>query len=213
MRVQRTGLDTSGFYQPGDYVVPDYNENGGKLVAGQVVGDKSQIVGISKMMAAHALMEGAELLLDDSLDPAKDPTPGKKKKAKKVAELKNKRTTQADVDNVVPQLRVDGLDNREAPQVKASQPKEEPKVNPIEIVFSTGLGRIKLNAISVLDSDNALAIVLADEGEVRYEPAPGSTVQLAIRGKIENTMYPGFKFTWLDNKKQIMVFVKIPSED
>ncbi len=78
----------------------------------------------------------------------------------------------------------------------------------IEVVFSTPLGKIRLNALAVLDSTNALALVFANEGEIRYEPAPGTDVQLIINKQTINTMYPGFKFNWMTPPLVIMVFVK-----
>ena len=202
----------SGFYQAGDYVVPEYGEQGNKTAPGQVIGSASEVMDMSKRMAQHALMQGASPLpiAIQDMPPARK---GPKAKAAKPEKVKKSQTAQERLDTVVPLLRVDGLSMAEPkPQVNLllSSSPQAPASSPIEVVFSTQLGRIKVNASAVLDSNNALVIVFSDEGEIRYEPAPGSEVQLLIGGRVENTMYPGFKFSWVDDKRKLMVFVKLP---
>lgn len=217
-------LVNTGLYSTGDYVVPRYGETGRKEAAGQVLGDSRDVVSLAQKMAAHAVMGGAEML------PALSASVAAKKKSKKPT---TQRVSNAPVvvnEAVVPILRTDGLDPN---VVKIGSTVPDPVVNTIlqpcspptlraqddvptssiEVVFSTQLGRIRLNAVAVLDSTSALTLVFANEGEIRYEPAPGTNVQLIVNGKVENTMYPGFKFTWVDDKKILMVFVKLSEED
>lgn len=195
---QRSLLDGTGFYQPGDYVVPEYSEGGTKTKNGQVV-DETGAMDLAKKMASYAVMEGAEPL------PQPDSAivvVGEKSKPRKG---KRKEVNPTALDIIIPQIQADGF--KGVPQ----QPGVIPPIirAPIEVVFSTQLGRIKVNVYDVLDSLSALVLVFKDESEIRYEPAPGANVQLVINGKLENTMYPGFKLPWIDNKMQLMIFVKL----
>ena len=217
-------LVNTGLYSTGDYVVPRYGETGRKEVAGQMLGNADEIMDIAKRMAAHAEMGGAEPL------PVLSASIAAKKKSKRTTTQQPSSPPVVVNEEVTPILRADGIEPRLA---KSGSVKPEPVVNtilqpypsptlrapeevskpPIEVVFSTPLGKIRLNAVAVLDSDSALTLVFANEGEIRYEPAPGTNVQLILQGKVENTMYPGFKFTWVDDKKVLMVFVKLSEEE
>ena len=201
------GLINTGFYESGDYVVPEFTEGGTKSAPGQVLGDAADVMGLAKKMAVHAEMGGATPL--PPTKPGKTSKPAKVKKA-----LPRPRAPQLERD---PVLKVDGLVMQPPVEAQDTNPilSRSPSIqtsSPIEVVFSTQLGRIKLNAAAVLDSTNALVVVFANEGEIRYEPAPGAEVQLIIDGKLEKTMYPGFKFEWTDNRTVLMVFVKLPED-
>lgn len=224
-RATRTaGLDQTGYFETGDYVVPEYNDTGSKTAPGQAVGDAANIIGMAQRMAAHAELGGAIPLFISTTA-----VPTKKKGSRSSPSRKAAEAPMVSQTPPMPILRTDGLDpnvvlgGTTAPLPQSNtilQPSSSPSlrvqidlpVPPIEVVFSTQLGRIKLNASAVLDSENALMLVFADEGEIRYEPAPGTNVQLIIDGKLEDTMYPGFKFPWIDNKMRLMVFVKLPAE-
>lgn len=217
-------LNETGLYSPGDYVVPEYAPTGRKEAPGQVVGGSDDVIRMSQRMAEHALMGGAELL------PELNASVAAKKKGARTTPRRQSKAPVVVNEAVVPILRTDGIDPN---VVKIGGTASEPVVNTIlqpssspslraqtlipdssiEVVFSTQLGRIRLNAVAVLDSLNALTLVFANEGEIRYEPAPGTNVQLIVNGKAENTMYPGFKFTWVDNKMVLMVFVKLSEEE
>lgn len=219
------GLDQTGFYASGDYVVPEFNESGQKTVPGQVVGDAGNVIALAQKMAAHAEMGGAVLL------PSLAATiTGKKKGVRSSPSRKAPAAPVVIQTQAMPILRTDGLDpnvvrgGTTAPLPQSNtilQPSPSPSLraqinvptSSIEVVFSTQLGRIKLNASAVLDAQSALVLVFANEGEIRYEPAPGANVQLIIDGRSVNTMYPGFKFPWVDDVMQLMVFVKLPDEE
>ena len=220
-------LVNTGMYTAGDYIVPQYAPTGRKEAAGQVLGDTKDLIGLAQRIAQHAKMGGAELL--PPMPVAANPSVAAKKKSRKPTPQHASSAPIVVGESVTPVLRVDGLAEDLS---KAAGEGTPPVVNtilqpypptplraqedvlppPIEVVFSTQLGKIRLNAVAVLDSNSALALVFANEGEVRYEPAPGTNVQLIINGKEEHTMYPGFKFTWVDQKKVIMVFVKLEDE-
>lgn len=218
-------LLNTGLYSAGDYVVPRYGDGGRKEVPGQVLGDTQDIMGLAQKMITHAMMGGAELLPTNP-----SASVAVKKKGRKPT---NSAVTYEPVvanEAVVPILRTDGFDPNVVkmgstapapvdntilqpclpPTLRAQDPLPDPS---IEVVFSTQLGKIRLNAVAVLDSTSALTLVFANESEIRYEPAPGTNVQLIVSGKVEDTMYPGFKFTWVDDKKVLMVFVKLSDED
>ena len=224
------GLDETGYFETADYIVPEFSESGAKITPGQVIGSSSDVVGLAQRMAAHAEMGGATLLFTPAA-----PTAPKKKGSRSSPSRKASDAPAGLQASATPVLRTDGLDPNVVPvgttvplpqsntilQPSSSPPLRAqieipvppvPPTPPIEVVFSTQLGRIKLNALAVLDSQTALVLVFANEGEIRYEPAPGTTVQLIINGRLENTMYPGFKFPWIDNKMQLMVFVKLPED-
>lgn len=219
------GLDQTGFYSAGDYVVPEFTESGKKTTPGQVVGNAPSIVELAQRMAAHAEMGGATLL---PVPPAAEAL--KKKATRSSPSRKAPSAPVANQATKTPILRADGLDPNVVtgdltvplPVVNTIlQPSPSPSLrvqtnvpsSSIEVVFSTQLGRIKVNASAVLDSQNALVLVFAHEGEIRYEPVPGTNVQLIIDGKLVNTMYPGFKFPWMDETMQLMVFVKLPDDE
>ena len=211
-KAQKRQLEHTAFYSKGDYVVPEYSESGAKTAQGQVVGDPSEVMEMSKMIASHALMEGGEML-PDVLPPTLTvlPKPEKRKPGPKPKAVKH--ATAEAVNAVVPQMKADGFNGNtvEVGQTTPAIPLA-PSGQPstfIEVVFSTQLGRIKVNALAVLNTDNALALVFANDAAISFEPATGSNVQLVINGQVYNTMYPGFRFTWMDNKIQLMVFVKL----
>lgn len=207
-------LDQTGYYAAGDYVVAEFSENGSKTAPGQVVGEPSNVISMSKKMAEHALMGGAEPLPILAPVPTKAAKrPGRPSKAQKAGEA-----LQEKVDKLQPLIRADGLASADLlPKPPLANdilppPSPTPSLRSIEVVFSTQLGRIKVNTLAVLEDQNALILVFKDESEIRYEPAPGTNVQLIVESKLTNTMYPGFKLTWMDGKMILMVFVKVEEE-
>ena len=215
-------LLNTGFFQPGDYVVPQYNESGAKTVKGQVLGDNTEIMNMAAIIAEHANMEGGTPLML----PAKalEAPRSESKAVAKPKEVKAKKNAPRAIQEAAkPQpfkLKVDGMPAALEPQPvvdlllsSSSLKPTAPSTPPIEVVFSVPAGRIKVNASAILDSNNALILVFKDEGEIRYEPAPGSEVELIIGNRVERTMYPGFKFSWVDGVKSLMVFVKLAESE
>ena len=195
-------LDT-GIFTQGDYVVPEFSENGTKITKGQVLGDLQEVSSLAAKMNAHAIMGGAEPL----------PAPPVTKQAKTAKTAVSKKAAPVPLTTLgALKILADGMDNETtSTMLKTERPVEKAAIGSpsIEVVFSTQLGRIKVNVSAVLDSLNALVLVFANESEIRYEPTAGTNVQLIINGRVENTMYPGFKFPWVDKEKTLMVFVKL----
>lgn len=201
-------LSSTGYYGAGDYVVPEFTESGSKVVNGQIVGDGSSVSAMAQRMSEHALMGGAlPLVITHAIDKAAKRT----KAAKKVKPLPAQKEQKANS----PIVRADGYSEVVQP-VTMPTPIDVPVsavASPsIDVVFSTPLGKIKVVVTAVLDSVNSLILVFANEGEIRYEPAPGANVELIINGRAIETMYPGFKFPWIDDRMALMVFVKTAEE-
>ena len=115
-------LVNTGLYSTGDYVVPRYSETGRKEVAGQVLGDSRDIVGLAQKMAAHAVMGGAEML------PVVNASIATKKKSRKPTPQRASNVPVVVNEAVVPILRTDGLDPN---VVKVGSTVPDPVVNTI----------------------------------------------------------------------------------
>lgn len=189
------GLATTGLFQTGDYVVPEFSDTGHKTKNGSVVGDAEVATAMSKKMLEHALMEGATLLPDILTKKAK-----KGAKAKAGPPLPPTGT---------PMLRVDSFEPKASANAQVISALPLPH---IEVVFLTQLGRIKVEVLAVLEAPTCLALVFASERDILYEPEPGTNLQLVIKAKAQAVMYPGFRLTWLDNTTQLMVFIKLDTK-
>lgn len=90
-------------------------------------------------------------------------------------------------------------------------PRKTPKFS---VVFSVGHGKIKSTADAVLENDDALLVVYADEDAISYVPEKGSLLTLTTpdRRDIE-VMYLGLQFEWHESRQQLMVFMKTPKEE
>ena len=80
---------------------------------------------------------------------------------------------------------------------------------PIMVAFHLPSGKLKILVDAVLETDMGIALVFANEDEVRFTPEQGNELTLTLPNKQDvKVMYLGITFSWYNSAQKIMTFIK-----
>ena len=188
MSTSHNSAPIPGFTKPGDFVVGSFDLQGKRIGKGTVMGAEHEVTDLTKRMLTHAKLQGG------SISPTiktKANLPAKKKAGRPKKESKP----------VPPPTTVDE-GNTPSDSTTSYYTTESPKK--FNVVFVSGLGKIKVKVLGVLEAGNAYALVFESEDDITFEPKSGEELELILDEKVtesQKVFYPGFLFTWLDGKQ------------
>ena len=191
---QAAGL-SGDFDGSAGYIVPHYHETGHKTRQGMPMSSKAT-ERMERIMSKYGERMQIPVAIDATVPTGKS-TKRKSKPKTTVVQSKSK-----DADLPLPSYAV-----QETPQPGFLNPTLATKPN--IVVFNLKLGKIKVVVDAVLETDIGLALVFADENEVRFTPEQGNDLKLTLPGNKDiEVMYLGITFNWYNTKQQVMTFIK-----
>ncbi len=230
--------DTLGQGELGDYIVPKFNALGKRISEPSFVGSAEEIKEKSLAIIKSALLGsregkfvrktgidvGPQRRSESAINPSKNPT----KKQRKVNNNQEKSTS-----SKLPIIELDKKPLKVKPSsiylpieeaMRAINMDEEtnysvntPSISAtksIYVTLSSNFGKIKVSVAAVLEEETALILVYNNEEAMSFIPHQGDILSIIInKDRTERVMYTGFLFTWIDNTKKLMVFVKAPAEE
>lgn len=195
----------------GDYVVPQYDENGRRLTSGAIVGGLNTQSVITKKISRMFEAKGDRIgtpkivLKQPAITPplvGPKPKTAKAKAAKKVAAV-------VQPEEVPVQFEPEPLH-----QFEPEPTPFTPAPKSIVVVLGSKLGKIKVAVNAVLESETGLCLVFEDEDRISYEPEQGSELTITMPDKRNvNVMAMGLRFKWYGSKQQLMTFIKTEKEE
>lgn len=195
--------DSSTGALSGDYVVPQYSEEGRKLTRGAIVGGEQKQSALSNKIGRMFASKGERIDTNKVVtsQPARVPV----KVVGKVKAAKQKQAKQAEVPPTPPQFQGEdaGAFEEELPLPTTPAPKS------IVVVLNGGFGKIRATVNAVLESETGLCLVFENEDMISYEPEQGGELVLTMPDKREiKVMTMGLKFKWYQTAQQLMTFIK-----
>lgn len=186
----------------GDYVVPQYTEEGRRITRGAIVGGEQVHNQVTRKIGRMFEAKGE---LSNSAPKILTPVP-----VAPLAKTKTRKTKKV----VAP---VESPAHFHEP---TRQPFEEELPLPITaspksivVVLRTDFGKIKVAVNAVLESDTGLCLVFKDENQISYEPEQGTEVVITMPDKREiKVMTMGLRFKWYETSQQLMTFIKTEKE-
>jgi hypothetical protein len=74
--------------------------------------------------------------------------------------------------------------------------------------LSNDFGKTRLKPQTVLENDHGFLLVFEDDESLDFEPIVGATYKLSVEKDLHPVYYPGITFTWTDEEKKLMLFIK-----
>lgn len=200
------------YLNKGDFVVGSYNNMGTQIKPGGLMGDPTELNEFQ-----HLVLESAARTKGAEAAPIPQVQPSTKKKKTRL-----KKQPAVDI-NPPPLITLQQLEDEETSAEKtelenniilaAAKEIVEAKLKDV-VIHIDGFGKLKMKVEDVLESDMAYAFVFAKEEDIIFTPQAGQTLNITLPdGEMILAYYPDTLFTWIDNKKKIMVLFKQPSEE
>ena len=203
----------SGMYETGDLIVGSYREDGSKISNGQLYGNTEEISKLTKKIISAGINSGAVV----SSQPLSKPVRGKNKvknetktPEKPKSQPKTLSEKQAAVDEIYT-THINNLQNKSLPIIHytTNNANSASPLHTFAVICVNAFGKIKIKVIDYLEDDLSVILVFENEEAITFEPKIGEYLSLSKnKDHSQHVMYTGFKHTWIDNTKRLLVFIK-----
>lgn len=192
------------------YVVGSFNDLGGEVKPGSIVGNFGDTDKLKEVYEQHAGKQG-ELNTRTIVKNNKPGAKSKRGRPKKKAPSYNKpeKSLFDEILNNASDLEHEPLEPVDTEYSDRNEYlKESEPENKIRVTFSNNFGSIRVKVAGIMDCPMAYGLIFSCEDDIIFIPKPAETLSLTMNGVEQLVYYPDVLFSLPNSNKKIMILFK-----